>query len=98
MQQIPIATPDHVLSRVPPFVLSRSVLLKPFVLNDLTQLLLANTRSGNIFNDRFNSNLRWYLPKYELAADPDQFFSFSASQSGVDNSGNPFNKGMVTLS
>lgn len=97
MQQVPIAMQDHFIERVPPSALSRIVLLRSFVLNDQTPLPLANTRSGNIFTDRFNSNIKWYLPKYGLATDPDQFFSFAASQSGIDGSGSPFNKGMFTM-
>ncbi len=97
MQQIPIAISKHSLNGVLPAYLSRLMVLKPSLVNDTTPLPLANSRVGNLFNDRFNSGLKWYLPKYQLAADPDSFFGFTASQSGVDNSGKPFNKVMLTL-
>ncbi len=98
MQQVPISVSGETLRNVSLGTpLQGIIFLKPIILNDLTPLPLANTQSGNLFNDRFNAGLRWYLPKYNLAADPDQFFSFAASQSGVDKNGNPFNKGMLTL-
>lgn len=97
MQQISIPIQDHFSSPGPPSSISRMMLLKSFVLNDQTPLPLAGTRSGSLFTDRFNPNLKWYLPKYQLAADPDPFFSFVASQSGTDGSGHPFNKGMLTM-
>ena len=37
------------------------------------------------------------MPQYILTPDPDAFFGFSASQSGVDSSGNPFNKGKLAI-
>jgi hypothetical protein len=61
-------------------------------------LPLANTQSGNLFRDRFATDLFWYLPAFELAADPDPAFRFAATQSGVDSSGNPFNRASLTLS
>jgi hypothetical protein len=77
--------------------LPTGILLNPTLFNQNLPLPVVNTQSGNLFNDRFNPNLRWYLPKYDLAADIDTLFSFAASQSGVDSTGHPFNKGMLTL-
>lgn len=77
--------------------LPTGILFNPTILNENIPLPVLNTQSGNLFNDRFNVNLKWYLPKYELAADTNTLFSFAASQSGVDSAGQPFNKGMLTL-
>jgi hypothetical protein len=98
MQQIPVTISRQSINGVLPAYLSRQMVLKPSLLNDTTPLPLANSRTGNLFNDRFTSTLKWYLPEYELTPDVDSFFGFIASQSGVDNSGKPFNKGMLTLS
>jgi hypothetical protein len=97
MQQTPITLSRQSFTRVSPSTLSSVMLLRHSLLNDSTPLPLANTRTGNIFNDRFNPESKWYLPQYQLAADTDSFFAFTASQSGVDNLGNPFNKCMLTL-
>ena len=87
------ATPP--LARMSTGVLSQLLLLGS---QDVQKSLpVANTQTGNLFQDRFDSNLRWYTPSYVLAPDPDALFSFAASQSGVDASGNPFNKGRLTL-
>jgi hypothetical protein len=98
MQQIPVTISKQSFNRVLPAYLSRQMVLKPSLVNDTTSLPLASSRVGNLFTDRFNSGLKWYLPKYDLAPDTDSFFSFTASQSGIDSSGKPFNKGMLTLS
>ncbi len=50
----------------------------------------VGTRVGNIFKDRYNSSLYWYLPGFTLTDDPDEYFKFSAKQTGVDNEGEPF--------
>lgn len=61
-------------------------------------LPLNNTRVGNVFKDRFDTALFWYLPSFGLADEPDTAFSFAATQTGVDVSGNPFNRASITLS
>lgn len=61
-------------------------------------LPLAQTQVGNVFRDRFVANLYWYLPTFTLADEPDQSFSFAATQTGVDANGNPFNRASVSLS
>ncbi len=43
-------------------------------------LPMASTRSGNLFADRNNPNLHWYLPQFAPAADVDPAFVFAASQ------------------
>lgn len=51
----------------------------------------ASTRKGNLFNDRYNKNLSWYLPVFNLLTDTDVDFSFNASQASLpDDAGNPF--------
>ena len=60
-------------------------------------LPLESSRNGNIFNDRFNAQLIWYLPSYDLAPDIDASFSFAAGgeQTGAD--GNPYYQATITL-
>jgi hypothetical protein len=85
-----------------------TVLVTPTTLNVLrgitgiitalpVSLPVAGSQSGNLFSDRGDPNLRWYLPGFMLAA-PDPAFSFAATQTSVDQSGNPFNQAVLTLS
>ena len=60
-------------------------------------LPLVSSRNGNLFQDRNDPNLHWYLPDFNLAEDVDPGFGFVASQSGQDASGNPFNRARLTL-
>jgi hypothetical protein len=60
-------------------------------------LPLESTQNGNIFTDRFNPQLSWYLPGYQLAPDIDAGFSFSAGAKGIDASGNPYYQAAITL-
>jgi len=60
-------------------------------------LPLVSSRNGNLFADRNDPNLHWYLPDFNLADDVDGGFAFVASQSGQDLKGNPFNKARLTL-
>jgi hypothetical protein len=61
-------------------------------------LPLAATASGNLFLDRNDASLHWYLPQFNLAADVDPNFAFVASQSGQqDGEGHPLNVAQVTL-
>ena len=60
-------------------------------------LPLESTRNGNLFTDRFNSQLSWYLPGYQLAPDIDASFSFAAGAQGIDSDGNPYYQATVTL-
>lgn len=60
-------------------------------------LPLEGTRSGSIFEDRFNPNLRWYVPVVSLAPAPDSEFSFVATRLGVGSSGDPFDTVVLTL-
>src|SRR5258705_2625059 len=51
----------------------------------------ASTQSGNLFNDRFDKNIKWYLPTFNLLAGTDTGFSFIASTTSLpDDAGNPF--------
>ena len=60
-------------------------------------LPLTNSRNGNLFVDRNDPKLHWYLPQFTVFADVDPDFAFVASQSGQDAKGNPFNKAQLTL-
>src|SRR5438034_6912274 len=60
-------------------------------------LPLVSSRTGNLFLDRNDANLHWYLPDFNLATDVDPGFAFVASQSGQDGSGNPFNTARLSL-
>ena len=60
-------------------------------------LPLVSSQTGNLFVDRNDANLHWYLPDFTLAQDVDSGFSFVASQSGQDQNGNPFNTARLTL-
>ena len=60
-------------------------------------LPLTSTRVGNLYKDRFDSNLFWYLPSFALADDPDAAFHFAATQTGTDANGNAFNRATLTL-
>src|SRR5436190_8940497 len=60
-------------------------------------LPLVSSRTGNLFLDRNDATLHWYLPDFNLAADVDPGFAFTASRSGQDSNGNPFNKARLAL-
>src|SRR5215467_12585845 len=51
----------------------------------------ASTKNGNLFNDRFDKSIRWYLPTFNLVQGTDAAFSFTAKQTALPNeSGDPF--------
>jgi len=75
------------ITTVPPFIL----------VNPNQSLPLESSRSENVFHDRFNPQLIWYLPGYQLAADIDTGFSFSALEQSIDISGNPSYQATITL-
>lgn len=60
-------------------------------------LPLAGSKNGNLFVDRNDSNLHWYLPDFALADDVDPSFAFAASQQGQQANGQPFNTAKLTL-
>lgn len=61
-------------------------------------LPLVSSRNGNLFQDRNDSNLHWYLPDFNLAAEVDPGFAFTATQqSQPGEGGKPFNKLRLTL-
>lgn len=60
-------------------------------------LPLEGTRSGSIFEDRFDPGLRWYVPTVSLAPMPDAEFSFAATRLGVGSGGDPFDTVTLTL-
>jgi hypothetical protein len=73
-------------------------IVHPFVPVDPGQNLpMESTRSGNVFQDRFNPQLSWYLPGYQLAADIDASFSFAAVEQAIDTGGNPSYLATLTL-
>jgi hypothetical protein len=53
-------------------------------------LPLLGSRTGSLFTDRVDPSLHWYLDEFSLHDDIDRGFVFAASQSGQDESGNPF--------
>ena len=58
---------------------------------------VGTTRNGNLFKDRSDANLNWYLPAF-TTVDATDGFSFAASEgTTVDSSGNPFDSAAVTL-
>jgi len=60
-------------------------------------LPLESTQSGNVFTDRYNPQLSWYLPSYQLAPDIDAGFSFAAGNQRIDSDGNPYYQATLTL-
>ena len=66
---------------------------------DVNQNLpLESSQNGNVFTDRFNAQLSWFLPSYQLAPDIDASFSFAASggqKAGLD--GNPYYQATISL-
>ncbi len=97
-----LITPRSVVARpilapVPPAIPQRALLDETHVAEQ-EHLPLAETRNGNWFKDRFDSNLIWYVPSFALVDDPDAAFTFAASQTGeIDVHGNPYNVGRLTL-
>jgi hypothetical protein len=53
-------------------------------------LPVAASRDGNLFTDRFDSNLHWYLPEFALVADVDPGFAFAVRETGQQANGQPF--------
>jgi hypothetical protein len=60
-------------------------------------LPLINSRTGSIMADRFDANLRWYIPVLALVNDPDPAFAFDAVQAGVSGHESPFNRAALTF-
>lgn len=60
-------------------------------------LPLLASRSGSLFVDASDAQVRWYLPSFGLAADVDSRFAFVATQAGQDINGNPFYSACLTL-
>ena len=58
---------------------------------------LADSQQGSIFLDGGGGNLRWYLPAYQIVADPDINFHFLAQQSGVNAQGDPYNTASINI-
>ena len=94
------------VSAIKPELVSQLTQISPAVLDQIvipvdsgaqSNLPDTSTQSGNLFRDRFNSNLYWYLPTFSLADDPDPLFSFAASQTGVDVNGDPFHKACLQI-
>lgn len=69
--------------------IANRLILRPFPLPFLPTGPLASTQSGNLFTDRSNTAIHWYLPSFTLADDPDASFALAAAKSGLDSQGNP---------
>ncbi len=54
-------------------------------------LPMAASRNGNLFSDRNDPNLHWYLPEFALAPDVDGSFAFAARQEKQQQDGSPWN-------
>ena len=87
--------PLTTLTRISPTALGEFQVSQ--VADQSLSLPLSNTQVGNVIKDRFDTTLLWYLPTFTLADEPDAAFSFAATQTGVDASGNPFNRASVTF-
>jgi hypothetical protein len=69
-----------------------------FITIDVNQNLpLESSRNGNVFNDRFNAQLSWFLPSYDLAPDIDASFSFAATGGQPAADGSPYYQATITL-
>ncbi|HCI79624.1 MAG TPA: hypothetical protein DHW02_08035 [Ktedonobacter sp.] len=91
-----IVRPLTALTRISPTVLDE---IRVSQVTDVQQNLpLDSTRVGNLYKDRFDPNLFWYLPTFTLADDPDAAFRFAATQTGTDANGNAFNRATLVLS
>jgi hypothetical protein len=64
-------------------------IIRPFPLPLLPSGPLASTQNGNLFTDRSNTGVHWYVPGFALADEPDGLFAFAATKSGLDSQGNP---------
>ncbi len=60
-------------------------------------LPLMSSQNGNLFVDRNDPNVHWYLPDFVLAEDADPAFAFAATQTGQGADGNPYNAARLTL-
>src|SRR5271154_2345913 len=60
-------------------------------------LPLESTRNVDIFTDRFNPQLSWYLPGYQLAPDIDATFTFAATEQQIGGGGDPSYQATNTL-
>lgn len=68
------------------------------VANSGQHLPVESTDAGGVFLDRFDTNLFWWLPDYQLAPAPDAAFAFAASAQGIsDSSGLPLFTAQITL-
>lgn len=86
----PIVEPIATTPQVSPIIMRPLIWRIPFPILPMS-LPLASTRNGNLFTDRNDPNLHWYLPQFALAADVDSTFVFAASQTSQQSDGTPFN-------
>lgn len=63
----------------------------------MQNLPVIDTQVGNVFEDRFDANRRWYLPDFALVKPPDTAFAFAATQGQVGPSGDPFDTAQLTI-
>jgi hypothetical protein len=102
-----VAAPEAVVDVPSPGTVRRAAALQfsPEILGTLVarppaapldNLPLADSRNGNLFTDRVDAKLQWFLPGFALV-DNDPAFAFSAIQTSVDGSGRPFHRATLTL-
>jgi hypothetical protein len=66
-------------------------------MSDLGSLPVLDTQNGNIFGDRYDQAVFWYLPALQ-PADPTSDFSFAATVGPqVDSEGNPFDSATLSI-
>jgi hypothetical protein len=98
LEPAPVATADPrpvVASLVSPAVLT-ALIADQRLVEATESMPVADTQSGNLFEDRTDPALRWYVPAYQVA-DPDGAFAFAATQDSVDEHGDPFNRATLTF-
>jgi hypothetical protein len=60
-------------------------------------LPLMSSQNGNLFVDRNDPKVHWYIPDFALAEDTDSGFAFTATQTGQGADGTPYNAAQLTL-
>jgi hypothetical protein len=83
----------------PPLHSITGIALRPiFFVPAQPGLPVAESRDDDLFTDRFDSDLHWYLPDFALAADVDAGFAFAVSQTGQQlSNGQPYNVARLSL-
>lgn len=95
-------TPAMTIARISP-VVSSGIIIPTAVVPVTVQppppqdMPVLGSQNGHLLDSWPTASSKWYLPDFQPADDPDPNFGFTATQAGVDASGNPFNKLRLTL-